>query len=766
MITALFPRTPRLPGALATRGLAVVLAGLALAGCAPDETVVVYRLAEYLEAFPPESAGVRLIPAFDPAGRLVEGFSPAGDGSEDRWAEGRAVHAEFDLAFAQPTSVLVEARPYSPAGAPAQSAEVRVNGTLVGAIDLDPRWGTHRVEIPEEAVRRGPNDLQLLFDHALVPAREEGGDDRRQLAARIARLEIGDPFAVDAPPAASISVSEEGGGEPETRVELAAGALAKIWLEVPAGAELLAGVAKSAPGEAPVESTIWLEDEAGEIHSLHRAPTSVERRALRLDLAPWSGQVVRLLLGSVAPAVEPRPALWWFEPRVVAPSSSVPAAALVGAEPEPGPAAEFDRPDIFVVVLDAARADAFSPWGASRPTPAVQALADSGTVFANAYSSAPWTGQAIPGIFSGRYPEGHGVETWGYALPASIPSMAEVVGRLGYHTVLWTQHAIYSGNRTLRRGFDEFVEAPEAEPGVVPAPADLFLDDAPTFAVLHWLPPHGPYAPPDPFRGRYSDWQQEELPINARFLNRFPRQQDPATLAEEHVRYVRDRYDEHVAYADDVVGRFVEMLRSAGRYEDALIVVTSDHGEGFLEHGWFLHTRFLYEEVLRVPLLIKWPAGIELQAPRVSQPVSTIQLLPTLVDALGVERDDLRHQAGSLLPLTAEGAERPDWVYFSSRGVAPPDRDPRPLWGLRVGRWKSVYWQPDDRIELYDLEADPDERNDLAGARPRLAAFLHQQASLQRRRGELLLTSEVPGGEAEQLSPETVERLRALGYIQ
>lgn len=750
--------------------LPVLLICLAGVACRPDAERVVYRLAELLPDAPSRSASVSLLPGgAGQAGRLTEGWSAVSpDVSGERWALGLATHATFTSFVPLDTAVVFEARPYAPQGAPQQTVEVVLNDVSLGTVDLEPRWSEYRLPVPADSLRRGENRLALLFDHAIRPADAEGGDDTRRLAARFRRLAVGNALADAMPEVAKLETVADAAGAMRVEVAMPAGSWRRVWLQLPRSARLAGRIGVAADAGAAALAVVDLEDEAGAVDRLVESRIEVrQHRELDVDLSDWAGQVVSLWIGSDAEGTDPgrSATVRWREPVILAPEA--PIAAL--AEPA-GPVAprtpSLGRPDIYVIILDAARADAFTPYGAARPTPAVQALAEDGTVFARAYTAAPWTGQAVPSLFTGRYPEAHGVETWGWALSDSIPTLAEIVGQAGYHTVLWTQHAMYAGNRTLRRGFDEYVEAPRDEPGVVPDGEALFLEGYPTFAVLHWLPPHEPYAPPAPFRGRYSSWQREPLAANAQFLNRFPLQLGPDDLTEDHLRYVRDRYDENVLYADDIVGRFVATLRRAGRYDDALVILLADHGEGFFEHGYFLHTRYLYDEVLRVPFVIKWPAGVSGGRVRVEEPVSTIQLLPSIVDALGLERPALHLQADSLLPVALDGARAPSAVYFSSRGVAPPEKAPRPLWGLRAGPLKVIWDDARKTLEVYDLDKDPAETENLAPAMPQMAAFLRQQADLQRRRNRLLLLSEAPAGQAQELDPETIEKLRALGYVQ
>ena len=348
--------------------------------------------------------------------------------------------------------------------------------------------------------------------------------------------------------------------------------------------------------------------------------------------------------------------------------------------------------------------------------------------------------------------------------------MAELLSEFGYSTSVWSQHTVYRGNSTFRRGFDHVtsvpIETPE-ERAVTPSAEELYVDARPAFALIHLVPPHGPYVPPEPFFGSRTDWYNGNFRANARVLSQFPRRRSPEDLSADDRRYVRARYDENVAFADHLVGQIVDTIRSAGRYEQSLIVVLSDHGEAFLEHDFFLHGDLLYEEFVRVPLVIKWPAGSGGYVPREDMPVSLIDIVPTLVDGLGLADEPFEFQGRSLLPLVFNDDRRPQTSYAYTRGVASAAALPRRVRAYWQGRYKLIAYETTGRFELFDLLADPGETVDLAGAEPLRARYLLQQLRFNQRANAayLLLTA---GGQVdiEELDEETARRLRALGYLR
>jgi arylsulfatase A-like enzyme len=227
-------------------------------------------------------------------------------------------------------------------------------------------------------------------------------------------------------------------------------------------------------------------------------------------------------------------------------------------------------------------------------------------------------------------------------------------------------------------------------------------------------------------------------------------------LNDEEVSFLRDLYDEEIRHTDAGIGRLLGSLRHRGLDDETLVVVVGDHGEEFVEHGGLGHTRTLYDEVLRVPLIIRGPAS--LRGPRsVDGPVSLVALMPTLLDLMDVDASALRFQAPSFAPLLSGSAPGEPEVLFCEVDFDSWDAHQK---GIVVGDSKLIRDDRSGSIELYDLAADPGERSDLAPAVPelvaRLVTILDQQARLARE----------GAGAAQQraISDEELEQLRALGY--
>lgn len=428
---------------------------------------------------------------------------------------------------------------------------------------------------------------------------------------------------------------------------------------------------------------------------------------------------------------------------------------------------------VFLIVADTLRSDAVSSLGGHPETPSIDRLAEDGILFSRAYAPSSWTLPAVASILTGLSPLVHGFHRINER-PDLIPSrtnLAQTMSLAGYTTAALVANPAVEPETVITRGFSYFRASPGSELPHLSLGQVLFTDRARQFASplstsaltdraigwvrehrrddgflwLHYYDPHDPYEPPAQFLPKRSP--------PAGFGTSF----SLATMATPEERdWIRSLYDGEVRYVDESVGRFLGVLRELGLYEDSLIVFVSDHGEEFLEHGRLFHGLSLYDEVLRVPLIVKLP-GVHWSR-RIDTPVDTTSLFATILDVCGLEVPRAL-SAGSLSPLLAGGAPR-DTPLFATGLLPPADKE-----SLRMGNLKYIRTSATGAEELYDLAKDPGERSSIAPFSP--ADLARMRDALSRRRQEeaaLRRLYAVPG--ADDISPETIRRLRALGYVR
>lgn len=771
MIDFLQPRLSRL-----VRPLALAVAALMIGACgSPDDPSgqpVEIHFADYLGPQRRQVSTVDILP-----GRKEDRDRVGFGWSARRWRRGRPTVLEMQSetariwlfsAAAEARGLEIEAYSSGRGDEDATPISLHLNGRQL--TDIEPRdsWQSYRADIPARVVRQGANLLEFRSADADPSSQGQQGSIP---SFRLRRLRVDTaherlPWKERPAEITLLDGSRGKGARPV--IQMPTDSYLDLVAELPRRSRLVGHYAVDFPVEGEAEEVgIYVEllDGRGRSRQLlaeKLAEPVVEPRRLVVDLARWSGDLARLRLRIEGPG---RALVQWHDPRIVG-RAGAGGNAFEGNEAASRPprSGRLGRPDVIFILLDAARADAFSCFGGPYPTPACERLAREGTRFSHALAPSSWTGQSVPGILTGHYPDTLGIHHWGHRLPPTVPTLAELLQESGYDTFLWSQHPFYGWREDLQRGY----ESVRLELSRVVDNAELkrWLGKGPNpiFALIHLMPPHAPYEPPAPYRGLHSSWYQGEISAAAEFLNEFPHLRAPEELEADDLRYIKDRYLEHAVFADSQVGEVLEVLAALDRYEDALIVVLSDHGEAFLEHGFFLHARALYEEFLHVPLLVKWPRGAVASTSSVDEPVSLVDLVPTMVDGLDLPTDR-GFQGISLLPVVFDEA-RPRRPLFSiTRGVDLPKKPPVASSMLMLDGWKVIDNITTFQSELYNLTDDPGEQRDLAAEMPLKTLLLRQE--LERRTWLNQLFLERGGGEIDlkTLEPEAIEQLRALGYL-
>jgi arylsulfatase len=427
-------------------------------------------------------------------------------------------------------------------------------------------------------------------------------------------------------------------------------------------------------------------------------------------------------------------------------------------------------PHIVLITADSLRADHLSGFGYPRATsPTLDAFAEIAWSFRQAVTVIPKTAPSFATMFTGRHPREHGVGHNFARIPASAPVLAEALQAAGYRTAAFVSNPALRRASGFARGFDIYEEV-ERELGVANvlrayiewAGAESW--DAPTFVWLHFIDPHGPYAPPARYEAMFLDDEWAQSPQRVRLgyelgatktpnkvLGAVPLYQQRADGEDRVARYVA-RYDAEIRYVDDAFARVLSDLEDHERADDSVIVFTSDHGESLGEHDYYFeHGWFAFEPTLHIPLFIRTPGQTE--GRRVEAPVSTLDLRPTLLALAGLT-DDAPGRGRNLLAKP----EAKEFAVVVENGDAYPHK----TFGLRTDRWKYLR-SGETSEELYDLADDPGETANRIErertARDELRqALRHQLRALE---GSALET----GGETRD-DPATLERLRELGYVR
>ena len=504
------------------------------------------------------------------------------------------------------------------------------------------------------------------------------------------------------------------------------------------------------------------------------APFALERNLglVAAGIVAWALAAFALQRGAAARPPERRRRRLVFAAALVAAVALLHAALAVAFHA--GPLAP-ERTNVIVLLVDALRADHLGCYGYARPTsPAIDALARDSVLFRQTIPASTFTKSSVASLFTGRYPFQHGVY-WGNSrenadtitsdvLSARETTLAEVFRAHGYLTAAWVQNSHLRGFMGFAQGFVDYHD----QQGSIDRIDRLFGDwlagpgrRYPFFTYVHYIDLHDPYRPPPPYDsmfGRYADvYKGVDFSAWGAFLAAV--RKGERKLTPEEVAQLAAYYDGEIRYVDERIGRLLARLKRLGLYDRSLIVLIADHGDAFYEHGFISHSTTPYEELVHVPLIVKLP-GERLAGRVVTPQVRLVDLFPTLLDLTGIaERpDDL---AGcSLTPLlrAEPPAERDSRCQVAVIEIA--EEGEAPGVAVRTARWKYIHHEkhPD---ELYDLAADPGEKNNLL----LLGPPGDQAAKLRALALQVVAERHTTGGERIELDDQLIRELKALGYI-
>ena len=477
------------------------------------------------------------------------------------------------------------------------------------------------------------------------------------------------------------------------------------------------------------------------------------------------------------------------------------------------------KPNIMIISLVPLRADHLSCYGYHRETtPNIDRLAAEGTIYERAYSTASWTPPAHASLVTGRYPSSHGA--FGDAsLSDSVPTIAELLGELGYQSVGFVNASHLGKFKQLDRGFREFHELWRARRALPPgkfnriktltAKARLKLRrwafnsglidrdassttrkaikwlDAykqnpkkPYFMLLHYHEIHHPYQAPYPYKYQYissrirnGDWRKTLRLYNSK--RPLFSIDGSLQITSQEAEVLKALYAAQVFYVDKHLGRLFAQMRRLDLMDQTVIIILSPHGESIGEHNFVGHTSILYESVVRIPLIIRFPGAVPSNL-RVRSLVQITDVLPTVLELAEGNTNGLALQGYSLLPVESNRVYR-EWALAEWRGKSVPDdlrelaqdkgrqsvldRFAHAMQMIRQDDYKYLR-SSNGREELFNLTTDPDELNNLASQKPEQARIM--AAQLEKTLGPFVPQSDE--SDSQDIEEDIADDLRSLGY--
>lgn len=460
-------------------------------------------------------------------------------------------------------------------------------------------------------------------------------------------------------------------------------------------------------------------------------------------------------------------------------------------------------PNVLLIAIDALRPDHLSCYGYHRRTsPNLDQLAQEGVLFTNAFTNSSWTKASVATILTSLYPASHSANLMASGVSPSLLTLPEVLKSSGYATGIFSANAFLSPVFGHSQGVDRFYykgvsvfselilghitralrryssiinriyttlrdlewpprvgrrKATDA-PGLNEAFMDWVktLNGRPFFAYIHYIEPHAPYAAPPPFNAQfdpsYTPPYVSEQPVSEGF-EPFHQSQ---SLPPRQLENLLAQYDGEIAYVDHALGKFFQLLRELGLYEQTLILVTADHGEEFYEHRGWGHGKSLFNEALRVPLILRYPPVFP-RGEVVTQTVRHVDLMPTILDLCDISVSSFM-EGQSLVSLIHDPEAISPPVYSEVFHAGSYAR------AVQNGRYKLIeaHSHSKEAWLLFDLEQDPGEQHPLeVETHPKGQELRQLLASFHGRANRIAVAPKTV-----HIDQDTQDRLRALGYLQ
>jgi arylsulfatase A-like enzyme len=747
-----------------TPGTSIVVAALLSLACSqPAQERSLLASFEMAAVLPVESViNLQKHPGEDPSGahELVLGSGWSRVERWGTWAIGDRSAVLVDLLATGSQQLYFECQPYpGTASDEQQVVTVEVNGTVCGRVELQRGWHQYTVAIAGGLLRTGANQIVLAHRYHYSPRQLGRGHETRQLANGFRKLGLirdDQPADIDLYSRHPVAVDRQA-----QRITVDRPAMLVVPLDLSCGRNQLllsAAVETDRQAQQPVELDLSLLNPDGEEIELAAVTASDSRTTNRseqaIDLPAASGLHFLLLdarhTGDARLVLE-RPRL------LVTPQGR--------HQPEPRQAGPVP-PDIVLVILDAARADHFGCYGYQRPTtPAIDRFASRALIFENVIAHASYTTCSVPTMITGLPFTRHGLVFQNQQISEEITTLAEHLHGHGYVSVGMSANPHHAATRGLHQGYDEWLET-WSQPGRVGRRAlnphilselavarlEQGFGEQPGLMVLHYIPPHWPYIPEKQFDIFGDPDYQGALSGGIQTILAF--RENRQDLESDDKERLMSLYDGNLLRVDDAVDQLLQVLQQRPRWSNTVVLITSDHGEAFYEHGFHGHSRTLYDEMLRVPFILRLPPHLEPAEVDRGRYASLADIVPTLLALVGSQPDPEVTGADLLAPPASRQQIR-SWVISRTAGR-------NPTYGISAGRWKALIRDGSGR-ELYDLQADPGERDNLADTRPRLLAGLTQMVRQTLARDQVIGTQ--TRSAAAPATEEERQALEALGYV-
>ena len=667
-------------------------------------------------------------------------------------------------------------RPYLKDGVAAKNIRIELNNKVLTMVELKGQFNKFlNLAIPEEEIKKGNNWIEFFYSAEDESSQTEhiAEDKKRKFSLNVDDLILSNHSNfnfVKKYIQFHRSLSSE--RKPETLIQKVPG-VTDYHIDIPPQSFFRAqcvyypSITDAASGETlKLEISIQRHGEKEQI--FHTIPISAEKNRINLDIPFTETGVARLRLkaGDISDSNALNGILIWNTIHVVGQRNKEEPQGATNVLSEYREL--FTDKNIIIVIFDAARADHFSTYGYFRPTtPNTDEFAQNGTVFTNAYSEALSTRCSIGTLFTGFPLTVTSLTEITSILPRKLTTLAQLFKSSGFKTVGYTGIGNIARVFRFHRGFDQYFELNKEEGFYKKSPQYLpyvlpWLEanrNKKFFLYIHFKEPHEAYKPMPPFLGMFSSSYKETVDLT--------QYQDMGQeLTEQQVEYIRACYDETLASADYAFGSILDKLNDLDLTEKTIVILTADHGDLLGEHGrQFGHAGYFGEGVMHIPLIIRFPYQEGIKIPgKIDALVKISDLFATLADGYRFDVPWDLIGGTSLLPVLSGSVEEVNPFIVVERRT-------RTGFCMRTKSHKLIIWD-EEPPEFYDLRKDPQADHNIYHQEHVIANYMmavlkkwiaEQELIKMRIFGKLSPKSKI---KYDQIDKETIEDLKALGYIK
>jgi len=424
--------------------------------------------------------------------------------------------------------------------------------------------------------------------------------------------------------------------------------------------------------------------------------------------------------------------------------------------------------NVILISIDTLRPDHLSCYGYKRnTTPFLDKIAKDGIIFKNVISSSSWTAPAMASLFTSLNSSTHKILRGTFrdgnvynqeVLQNSLNTIPMILKKNGFFTMGFANNLILSKKSGFAKGFDVFVytryfNSKKLNETIMNFKNKYLKKDKNFFLWIHYFDPHWPYSAHSPWIEKYASKKNFEYidfkTKSTAFLNKYKLDKNNKELLDNLI----DRYDSEINFLDENIKNLFKALPVE---DNNLVIVTADHGEEFLEHNGFNHGNNLYNQTIRIPLIIKLPAYMNIKKISIDEDVGIIDIFPTILDILNIPEDS-KFEGKSFLSLMKNGKISGNRVIISELY-----RNNKKIISSTQGRWKYIHYYKTKKTELFDLKNDKYEIENLVDKNPAISSYLENKInkSLESSKGKKTKTKLVAPDK------NTVKALKSLGYIE